>query len=411
VVTSPIVAFHFHRVSTIGLISNTIIIPIIGLGVLPLGLFSLPLILVFPSGGALLVQAAAALAHVGIRAMELIASLPFAARYLPGPTMLEMILIYTFIASLLWLKRQPIKKLALALILVLALIDFSYWGLRGYATNELKATFLDVGQGDCTLVEFPHGKRMLIDGGGLYGDFDVGENVVAPFLWKRRILKVDYLVLSHPQPDHYKGLLFIAQHFGPCEFWHNGMTSAASSYEELIKVINDKGITMVKVEDGYVRSMGGAWVEILHPDEGWMPGGERKRGWTNNNSLVLRIAFGENRLLFTGDIEKEAESRLLRDDKQLGAQVLKVPHHGSKSSSTYYFVDEVSPQYAIFSLGYKNIYHFPSMRIVRRYEELSSQILRTDLDGAVTVTSDGKELQVKTYEGTMIPPAGDTSAH
>jgi competence protein ComEC len=397
VVTSPIVAFHFHRVSTMGLVSNAIIIPIVGLGVLPLGLLSLPLIPMLPSGGALLVQAAAALAHGGIRAMELIASLPFAACYLPGPTTLEMILVYAFIGSLLWLKRPHIKKLALALILVLALLDLSYWGLKGYAMKNFRATFLDVGQGDCTLVEFPQGKRMLIDGGGLYGDFDVGENVVAPFLWKRHILKVDYLALSHPGTDHYKGLTFIAQHFGPHEFWHNGMKSNASSYEELLKVIKEKGIKMVRVEDGFTRSIGGAVVEVLHPAEGWMPGGERKKGWANNNSLVLRIAFRDHSLLFTGDIEGEAESRLLRDEKQLGAHVLKVPHHGSKTSSTYYFVKKVSPQYAIFPVGYKNIFHFPSTRVLRRYEECDCQILRTDLDGAITVTSDGKQLGVKTY--------------
>ena len=343
--------------------------------------------------------------------MELIASLPFAACYLPQPTLLEMVLIYTLIASLLWIKRPHFKKAALVLILVLALFDLSYWGLRGYATNELRATFLDVGQGDCALVEFPRGKRMLIDGGGLYGDFDVGENVVAPFLWKRRILKVDYLVMSHPEPDHYKGLTFIARNFYPREFWHNGMTSKAATYKELLKIIKDKGITMVKVKDGFSRSFGGARVEALHPAEGWFPGGERKKGWANNNSLVLRITFGGHTFLFTGDIEGEAENRLLRDNKKLQAQVLKGPHHGSKTSSTYYFVKEVSPQYAVFSLGYKNIFHFPSKRVVSRYEEVGCQTLRTDLDGAVTVISDGKELQVKTYEGAMIPPAEGTSSH
>jgi competence protein ComEC len=291
------------------------------------------------------------------------------------------------------------------------LLDLSYWGLRGYTMKGLEATFLDVGQGDCTLVEFPQGKRMLIDGGGLYGDFDVGENVVAPFLWKRRILKVDYLVLSHPEPDHYKGLTFIARYFHPTEFWHNGMTSPASTYEELLNVIKDKGITMVKVEDGFARSIGEARVEALHPVEGWRAEVQSKRGWANNNSLVLRIAFGDHSLLFTGDIEKEAESRLLRDDKRLGAQVLKVPHHGSKTSSTYYFVKEVSPQYAVFPLGYKNIFHFPSKRVVERYEGLGCQVLRTDLDGAITVTSDGKQLQIRTYQGGMITPAEGVSAH
>jgi competence protein ComEC len=397
VVTSPIVAFHFHRVSTMGLVSNAVIIPIVGFGVLPLGLLSLPLIPLFPAGGALLAQAAAALSEVGIRVMELISSLPFAARYLPGPTILEMFIMYAFIGCLLWLKRPHFRKAALSLILVLALFDLSYWGLRSYAMSGIRTTFLDVGQGDCALVEFPGGKRMLIDGGGLYGDFDVGENVVAPFLWKRRILKVHYLVVSHPEPDHYKGLTFIARNFYPSEFWHNGMTSKASTYEELLKVINDKGITMVKVEDGFARSIGGARVEAIHPAEGWMPEGRQRRGWVNNNSLVLRITFGKHSFLFTGDIEGEAENRLLREEKKLQAQVLKVPHHGSKTSSSYYFVEEVSPQYAVFSSGYKNIFHFPSKRVLSRYEELGCRVLRTDLDGAVTITSDGEELEVKTY--------------
>jgi len=410
VVTSPIVAFHFHRVSTMGLASNAVIIPIVGLGVLPLGLLSLPLIPLFPSGSALLAQTAAALAHGGIRAMEMISSLPFAVGYLPGPTTLEMILFYAFITSLLWLKRPPLKKAALVLILALALLDLSYWGLRGYAANELRATFLDVGQGDCTLVEFPHGKRMLIDGGGLYGDFDVGENVVAPFLWKRRILQVDYLMVSHPEPDHYKGLLFIAQHFRPREFWHSGLTSNASSYRELLTVIQKKGVRMVRVKDGFTRSIGKVRLEALHPVEGWIAGGSHKRGWVNNNSLVLRMAFGDHTFLFTGDIEGEAEMRLLNAGKDLRAQVLKVPHHGSKTSSTYSFVKEVSPRYAVFPLGYKNIFHFPSKKVVSRYESHGCQILRTDLDGAITVTSDGKKLQVKTYQGAMKPPAGDTSA-
>jgi competence protein ComEC len=410
-VTSPIVAFHFHRVSTLGLVSNAVIIPIIGLGVLPLGLLSLPLIPLFPSAGALVAQAAAAVSQIGIKAVELIASLPFAATYLPGPTALEMILFYGLIGSLLWIKRPRFKKAALALILVIALFDLSYWGLRGYLQNEFRATFLDIGQGDCALIEFPGGKRMLIDGGGLYGDFDVGENITAPYLWKRRILQVDYLVVSHPEPDHYKGLTFIAQHFRPREFWHSGLTSDAFSYGELLQVIKEKEITMVRVEDGFARSIGGARLEALHPVEGWIAGGPRKRGWVNNNSLVLRMAFGEHTFLFTGDIEEEAEMRLLKAGKDVRAQVIKVPHHGSKTSSTYSFVKEVSPRYAVFPLGYKNIFHFPTKWVVNRYESCGCCILRTDLDGAITVTSDGKNLQVKTYQGTMSSATSNTSSH
>ncbi|MBW2038029.1 MAG: DNA internalization-related competence protein ComEC/Rec2 [Deltaproteobacteria bacterium] len=397
VVTSPVVAFHFHRLSTMGLVSNSIIIPLVGLGLLPLGLLCLPFIPIFPSLGALLAKLAAELSHGGIRAMELISSLPFASFYLPSPTAWEMVIFYSFIASLLWLKRSSFRRMAVALILFLVLFDLSYWGLKGYGQKGLQVTFLDVGQGDCALVEFPRGKRMLIDGGGLYGDFDVGEKVVAPFLWEKRILGVDYLVLTHPQPDHYKGLIFVAQHFRVQEFWHNGLLSPAPAYRQLLQVIKEKRIRMVRAEDGFSRSIGGVWVEVLHPPMGWMPGGPRKRGWVNNNSVVLKISFGDHSLLFTGDIEKEAEARLLKASKGLRAQLIKVPHHGSKTSSTYYFVKEVFPLYAVISLGFRNPFHFPSRRVVRRYKGFGCRVLRTDLDGAIMATSDGKRLEVRSF--------------
>ena len=399
VVTSPLVTLHFHRLSTMGLISNLIIIPLVGLGILPLGLLSLPFIPIFPTVGAFLIRLAAELSSGGIRAMEFISSLPFASCYLPGATSWEMILFYSFIATLLWIKRPSFRKTTLGLIVLLMLFNLSYWGMKGLWERRMRITFLDVGQGDCALVEFPRGKRMLIDGGGLYGDFDVGEKVVAPFLWKRRILRVDYLVLTHPQPDHYKGLIFVAQHFRVREFWHNGTTVSAQTYQKLLQIIKTKGIRMVKVQDGFTRSIEGARVQVLHPPKEWTTRAAKGKNWLNNNSLVLKISFGSHNLLFTGDIEQEAEARLLRAGKQLKAQLIKVPHHGSRTSSTYYFVKEVAPLYAVISLGFRNPFHFPSDRVVSRYKGLGCRILRTDLDGAIMVASDGKRLKVRTYQG------------
>jgi competence protein ComEC len=403
VVTSPVVAFHFHRFSTIALASNAIIIPLVGFGILPLGLLALPLIPLFPLGAVLLSRAAAALSSWGIKAMEIFSSLPFATFYLPGPTVLEMILFYGFIAALLWLKRPRIKKAALAVIIVVAMFDLSYWG-KGYAVQGLQVTFLDIGQGDCALIEFPRGARMLIDGGGFYGDFDVGERVIAPLLWERRILKIDYLVLSHPQPDHYKGLIFIAKHFRCREFWHNGMESKSPFYEQLLETIKEKGITMVRVADGFSRTLAGVEVHALNPPEG-TASNTQQRDRVNTNSLVLMIAFRDHRLLFTGDIGQQAEARLVKAGKGLCAQVIKVPHHGSKRSSTDTFIKKVSPHYAVISLGFENPFHLPGKGVVERYERLGCQVLRTDLDGAITVQSDGKRLMVGTYQGAMIPAA------
>lgn len=411
VVTAPVVAFHFHRLSTMGLVSNAIIIPLVGLGILPLGLLSLPCIPTVPPVGALLTKAAAALSCGGIRAMELISSLSFASSYLPDPTTWEMILIYSLIAVLLWLRKVSHRKAAVLLIVALMACDLSFWGLKGYRQKDLRVTFLDVGQGDCTLIEFPRGIRMMIDGGGLYGDFDVGEGVAAPLLWEKRILGIDYLVLTHPQPDHYKGLIFIAQHFGVREFWHNGMVNPAPSYQQLLGVIQERGIRMVRVTDGFSRSIGGVSVEALHPPQGWILGDPKRRDWINNSSLVLKVSFGDHSLLFTGDIEREAETRLLRADRGLHAHVIKVPHHGSKTSSSYYFVKDVSPRYAVVSAGFRNPFHFPNKKVVKRYEEIGCRVLRTDLHGAITVMSNGKQLAVKTYQEATMISEGETSFH
>jgi competence protein ComEC len=342
--------------------------------------------------------------------MEMFSSLPFATFYVPGPTPLEMIIFYALIASLLFFKGPRLKRAALAVLIVIALLDLSYWGIRDYAMNGMRVTFLDVGQGDCALVEFPRGKRMLIDGGGFYGDFDVGEKVIAPFLWERRIVKIDYLVLSHPQPDHYKGLVFIAEHFRCREFWHNGMESPSPTYRQLSGMIRTKGITMVRVADGFARTIEGAQVQALHPSSGWLPGGPQKRGWVNDHSLVLMISFGDHRLLFTGDIERQAETRLLGAGKGLRAQVIKVPHHGSKRSSTDPFIKRVSPQYAVISLGFGNPFHHPGKGVAERYAGLGCRVLRTDLDGAITVQSNGKRLTVGTYQEVMPHSAEGTSS-
>jgi competence protein ComEC len=399
VTTSPVVAFHFHRFSTVALASNAIIIPLVGFGILPLGLLSLPLIPIFTAGAALLARAAAELSFWGIRAMEMIASLPFATFYVPGPTTLEMIIFFCFIASLLWLKGPRLKKAALAVIMVVAVLDLSYWGIRGCAAKGIQVTFLDVGQADCALVEFPRGTRMLIDGGGPYGDFDVGERVIAPLLWEKRILKIDYLVLSHPQPDHYKGLIFIAKHFRCREFWHNGMESESPAYQQLSEIIKAKGMTTVRVAEGFVRTIAGVEVQALNPPMKERDDKTQKSDRVNTNSLVLMISFGDHRMLFTGDIEKKAEARLLDAGKELRAQVIKVPHHGSKRSSTEPFITKVSPQYAVISLGFGNPFHLPGKGVVERYARLGCQVLRTDLDGAITVQSDGKRLTVGTYQG------------
>lgn len=397
VCTAPVVAYHFQRLSTVALLSNCLVIPLVGFCILPIGLLSLPLIPIFPQAAAICAKGAALLSTWMIEGVDAISSLPFASLYLPGPTIPEMIAYYAIIVAFCLRPIRPVRAHLLAIGIAFFIFDGAYWVITNLSAHTLRITFLDVGQGDCALVEFPRGKRMLIDGGGLYGDFDVGEKVIARFLWKKRILSIDYLVLSHPEPDHYKGLLFITAHFRPSEFWHNGMPGEGPLYRELLDLIRKKGVRMVEVADGFSCLIDRVKIEALHPPRGSRWGEPRKRGWVNNNSLVLALTYGDHRFLFTGDIEHQGEKRLIAAKRSLKADLIKVPHHGGKSSSSEEFIRLISPRYAIISVGYANPYHLPSQEVISRYARHGCLVLRTDRDGAIKVRSDGKILIIWTY--------------
>jgi competence protein ComEC len=187
------------------------------------------------------------------------------------------------------------------------------------------------------------------------------------------------------------------------------MESKSPTYEQLLETIREKGITTVRVAEGFARTIAGVKVQALNPTARTASSTQKREG-ANTNSLVLMVAFGNHRLLFTGDIDRQAETRLVKAGLGLRAQVIKVPHHGSKRSSTEPFITKVSPHYAVISLGFGNPFHLPGKGVVERYERLGCQVLRTDLDGAITVRSDGKRLTVVSYEGAMIPVAEGSSA-
>lgn len=249
---------------------------------------------------------------------------------------------------------------------------------------------MDVGHGDASFIQLPLGSTMLIDGGPAGDNFDTGKYVVAPFLWSRRILKVDYIVLSHPEPDHYKGLLFILRNFKPKEFWY----ATDLLPDELAKLLDDlktKGLVIRKLRRGDIIRVSGVDFYVLHPPEGWSSN-------NNDNSLVLRMEKGERSVLFTGDISEKAELEILKSISELKTEVIKVPHHGSKSSSYYYsFCQEVNPRIAIFSVAKNNPYGHPSEKIIKRYKSLGAITLRTDFCGAITLTADSCGWKISTY--------------
>ena len=368
--TLPLVATHFHTVPLVGFAANLLVVPFLGSAAVVLGLISAVLglaaaALVFIHMGVatLVVQSAGVVVSVCVWVVETIAAWSVAAVYSVTPTLLEIILFYTLCVSILFYSyiRPPwCRRVFLSCLLGLVLFDGLYWISQRYLQTDLRVSFLDVGQGDAAVVEFPGSHVMVIDAGGFLSQtFDSGRAIVGPFLWQKKIGRVDTLVLSHPNLDHYGGLEFLAEHFGVTSIWlnHDSTRSRSRRFKRLMTTLQEHDIqTHILCRDTPDREIRGVRIQILHPPCG------RTRFSTNDASLVLRLSHGEVDFLFSGDVEAAGERALLARPARLESEILKVPHHGSRSSSTQPFLEAVSPEVAIASLGHNNRFRFPRPR-------------------------------------------------
>lgn len=272
---------------------------------------------------------------------------------------------------------------------------------RGRADGQLRMTALSVGQGDSTLLDLPDGRLMLLDAGGSPdGGVDPGARVVLPLLRARRRAHIDVVVLSHPHPDHFGGLLAVIRNVSVGELWDSGQGEASGAgpiYREILREARQRGVRVLRPEQlcGKARWFGQAEVRVLAPCPSFVPG----RG-ANDNSLVLKVRFGERSLLLTGDAEHLAESELVRRyANDLRADVLKVGHHGSRTSSSAALLAAVQPGVATISCGVRNRFGHPVPEVVARLAASGARVLRTDREGAIELTSDGSALEVVSAYG------------
>lgn len=402
--TLPLGMLYFNRVSLVGPLSNIFLVPLVGFCVVPLGLASVCVIPLSPELATFGMGLACRLLGLAIGLIRILSGLPHASSMTVTPSAVELLLYYLLLWSILGLiGKEGGKRRWAGIAAVVAMLgwgaDIAYWTCQRFFRDDLRVTVMDVGQGSAALIELPSGACMMVDGGG-YSDnarFDMGQRVVAPLLLKKKIRTIETLVLTHPQSDHLNGLTYLAEHFNVETLWSNHQQAATLGYRRLMETVEEKGIEHPPYHTlPRDRMVAGVRIRIVHPPAGF--GKDKGERNPNNNSLVLRVSLGEGAVLFTGDIEKEAEAAMaLRHGESLGSTVLVAPHHGSRTSSTAALLHRVLPDAVVISLGWKNRFRFPAGEVLARYGKFGARVYRTDLHGAVRIRTDGNLLTIDPF--------------
>ena len=289
----------------------------------------------------------------------------------------------------------------LAAVAVLILHPGSAAGTNG----NLRVDFLDVGQGDAALVTFPNDTTVLVDGGGRPGPFKneveesepanraIGESVVSEYLWWRGLDHIDYLVATHADADHIDGLNDIARNFNVRAALVARLPERDAGLGKLLQSLTSKDVGIRVTGAGDELWVGGASLRVLWPHAS----GDTRLPSSNNDSLVLRIEYGTRSILLTGDIEAKAEKALVAQQARVIADVTKVPHHGSRTSSTEEFVRSTASKLAVISVGESSVFGHPHAEVLKRWEQSGARILRTGNRGMITLVTDGKTMHYTTF--------------
>ncbi len=265
--------------------------------------------------------------------------------------------------------------------------------------GTLRVVFLDVGQGDSTVIQLPDHRFMLVDAGGLAGTgFDIGERVVTPALLALGARSIDTLVLTHGDPDHIGGAPAVLRHFSPHHIWEGVPVPPHAGLRDVASVARAARMLWRTVQAADREVAGGAEIRVLHPP---IPDWERQRV-RNEDSIVVELRFGDISVLLPGDIGREAEQRLTPDLATAPLTIVKAPHHGSATSSTQPFVDALHPAAVIFSAGRGNRFGHPAPPVVARYRAANAVIFRTDEDGAIVLDTDGRSVEMWTWSGRRV---------
>jgi competence protein ComEC len=396
-----LMAIFFHRVSLIAPLLNLLAVPIVGVLVplgfllLSLGLFGLPTDII---AGTL----CGSLVHVLLRAAELFSSSEWGNFRVPTPPVWASTLYFISLTLALSLPSSWFRRLWIGAATVVLTLILVYPFQPTTPADRLRLTALDVRQGDSLFLSFPDQSNLLVDGGGLLGrsfgehfdddSFDIGEQVVSPFLWSLGVRKLNAIALTHAHHDHMSGLNALLRNFEVGELWV-GENPLTPEYVSLLKAALRRTIPIRSLGVGDHLQFHSAEFEFLNPETGSRKGSAP----ANNDSLAFRLQFGQRSFLLTGDIERRVETEILNRQGVLRSDLLKVAHHGSRSSTQPEFLDRVSPVWALISVAEHSPFGHPHTEVLDRLERRRVPVLRTDRDGAIRVDTDGRLLEVHLF--------------
>ena len=418
----PIAAFVFSRITVAGLVLNFAAIPLMAVAQIA-GMAVVPAAAVSP----LCASALGWIAHAGaeglVRSADLVDVAPMLTWRVAPPSWVAMITYYggLITAWTLWrlavqvfgsresrLLRSVRTGAACAAVLSLLWIVAEPWiALSSGGDGRLHVTFIDVGQGDAALVRFPHHSTLLVDAGGLPGasSFDIGDRVVAPVLRHAGIRRLDLVALTHGDVDHIRGADAMLTEFRPDEVWEGIPVPPHEPLRALQRTAARVGAVWTNVQTNDLVTIDGVQVLTRHPTiADW-----QRQGVRNDDSIVLEIIWRDVSIVLTGDIGGEAERTVTPLFSPSPLRIVKVPHHGSLTSSTVDFIRALSPRVAVVSVGRSNPFGHPAPEVIDRYRRVGADVFRTDQDGAVSLETDGHVVDIRTFTGRRtfvrkIPP-------
>jgi competence protein ComEC len=397
----PISAQLFSRVTAAGLVLNLCAVPLMGV----VQIAALVVTLTSPVPG--IAGSSGWIAHLAAQALvgsaHLVTIAPWSTARVPAPGALLVCLYYAALLTTLFCAGRVVRGTALLVMAVVAVlltgpVDPSRLISSAEGTQTLRFTMLDVGQGESMLLEVPRGDRILVDTGGAPfggGGVDIGARVLGPALWARGIRSLDAMLITHGDPDHLGGAMDVMANFAPRRLWMGVLVPTHLPTTQLLDTVARLRVPVDFRRAGESVTFGDARMRVLHPPE---PDWERRRV-RNDDSVVLEVVYRDVAILLTGDISAEIERAIVPRLTPARTRILKVAHHGSRTSSSPELLEAWRPQIAVISAGRGNTFGHPAPEVLRRLDAIGATVVRTDLDGQITVETDGRTVRVTTFVG------------